>query len=82
MAIVAQKLPVASVSRIIVVVMVFVVDREFPQALPFEFPPAAAADMRKHFKSLFAIALHALFLLAPGIGYKPVPAVIIRLVSI
>jgi len=77
-AIMAQKLPVAAVPRVIVMVMVFMMNSEFPQPFSFEFTPAAAADMRKYLQGLLAIALHALFLFASGFCYKPKPAVVIR----
>jgi hypothetical protein len=43
----AQQLPVAAVGRIVVVVVVFVMDGEFPQSLAFEFPTTAPANRRE-----------------------------------
>ena len=47
MAVQAQQLPVAAIRRIIVMVVVFVMDGEFPQSLAFEFAPTSPANRRK-----------------------------------
>ena len=43
----AQQLPVAAVGRIVVVVMVLVMDRQFFQFLAGEFASATPTDMRE-----------------------------------
>ena len=78
-AIVAQQFPVASVTRIIVVIMIFVMHGEFPQPLSFELTSATAADMREHLQGLFSIALHSVFLLTPRFGDETVRFVFFRL---
>ena len=39
-----EQLPVAAVRRVVIVVMVLVMDREFAEFFPFEFPSAPRAD--------------------------------------
>jgi hypothetical protein len=40
----AQQLPIASIGRIVVMVMVFMVNRQFPQLFAAEFPTATGAN--------------------------------------
>jgi hypothetical protein len=61
-----QQLPVAPVGRVIVMVVVFVMDRQFTQSLALKFTAAAGTDPGENLECLFAIALHAL--LAAGAG--------------
>ena len=51
----AEQLPVAPVWRIVVVVVVFVMDRELVQFLTVEFPPAMGAKPRKEFERMFSM---------------------------
>jgi hypothetical protein len=69
-AIKAEQFPVASVGRIIVVVVVPVVDRELTQFLSFEFPTAPTTYMGKVLQRLLAVALLPKFPGAPGISDK------------
>ena len=66
-----QQLPVASVGRIVVVVVVLVMDRELAQLLAVKFASAVRTDPRKHFERVLAIGLLQLNLGAPchaGLG--------------
>lgn len=56
-AIEAEEFPVAAVWRIVVVVVVFVVNRELAQPLAVEFASAVRADPRKEFERLFTKCL-------------------------
>ncbi len=49
MAVNAQQLPIAAVRRIVVMVVVLVVDRQFPQAFAFKLTAAMPADPGKQF---------------------------------
>jgi hypothetical protein len=61
----AEQLPVASVRRIVVVVMVFVVDRELAQLLAVEFPSAMGAEPWKEFERVLSMGLVTLGLIVP-----------------
>jgi len=50
-----EQLPVASVRRIVVVVVVFMMDRELTQLFAGKFPPAVRTDPWEHFEGLIAI---------------------------
>jgi hypothetical protein len=63
MAVETQQFPVAAVRRIVVMVVVLVVDRQFPQALAFKFTAAVAADPGKQFKGFLPVGF---FPLLPG----------------
>ncbi len=52
-----EQLPVASVGRIVVVVVVFVMDGELAQFLSAKFASAVRTDPRKHFERLLSISL-------------------------
>lgn len=56
-AIEAKEFPVTAVWRIVVVVVVFVVNRELAQPLAVEFASAVRADPRKEFERLFTKGL-------------------------
>ena len=61
----AEKFPVAAVGRVVVVVMVLVMHRQFAEFFPFKFPGATATDMREEFQGFLPIAgLALLFFLA------------------
>jgi hypothetical protein len=60
-----EQFPVASVRRIVVVVVIFVMDRELTQLLAVEFSSAVPTDPWKHFERLFPIGLLQLCLGAP-----------------
>jgi hypothetical protein len=60
-----EQLPVAPVGRIVVVVVVFVMDRELAQLLAVKFASAVRTDPGKHFERLFSIGLLQLSLGAP-----------------
>jgi len=53
----AQQLPVASVWRIVVMVVVLVMDRELAQFLAVKFASAVRTDPWKHFERLLSIDL-------------------------
>lgn len=59
MAVEAQKLPVASVRGVIVMVVVLVVDGELSKLPAFEFASAPSTDMWIHPESLLAIRFFA-----------------------
>ena len=70
MAIDAQKFPVAAIGRIVVMVMIFVVNRELPQSLTLKFPPAPRADPGKKLKRLFTVFPLPILLRAPGLCHQ------------
>jgi hypothetical protein len=72
----AQQLPVAAVGRVVIVIVILMVDRKFPESPALEFPPAAPADRRKELERAFAIALHPKFALAPDLG-KPLISLVV-----
>ena len=59
MAIQAQQFPVAAIRRIIVVIVVFVVNRQFAQARAGKLAVASPAYPRKQFERPFAIGRFA-----------------------
>jgi hypothetical protein len=60
-----EKLPVAAVGRVVVMIVVPVVDRQFAKLLAFEFPDASGADMGEKLQGLFPVSgLAQLFFLA------------------
>ena len=79
MAIQAEKLPVASVGWIVVVVVVPVMHRKLLQVLARELARAAAADPRIDLEGLLAVALVALRSAALRLGDQPVQPVLIWL---
>ena len=63
-----QQLPVAAVGRIVVMIVIFVMNREFTQFILFNFPCAPGADPWEKFERPFSIALCPLLLFTPGFG--------------
>jgi hypothetical protein len=63
----AQQFPVAAIGRIIVMVVVPVMDRQFTQAYAAEFPPTAAANPRIDLQRLLAIGFLALITITAGL---------------
>ena len=63
----AQQFPVASVGRIVLVVVVFVMDRELTKPLALEFTSTPRTNPRKNLKRLLPITLFPLLLAAPGL---------------
>lgn len=61
MAIKTQQFPVTSIRWIIVMVVIFMVYREFTQPLAAELPPAMPANVGKKFESPFPITFFPLF---------------------
>ena len=60
-----EKLPVAAVGRVVVMIVVPVVDRQFAKLLAFEFPDASGTDMGEKLQGLFPVSgLSQLFFLA------------------
>ena len=52
-----EQFPVASVRRIIIVVVVFVMNRELAQLFAIKFSSAMRTDPGKHFERLLSIGL-------------------------
>ena len=67
----AQQFPITAVRWIIVVVVVFVVDRQLLQPRPRKFTPATCANMRQDFQRPFAIAQGPDRSLAPQVRQDP-----------
>jgi hypothetical protein len=67
-AIEAEKLPVAAVGRVIIVVVVLVVDREFAELFAGELPAAAGAQVRVQLERLFPVGLLPLLAVLPRFG--------------
>ena len=64
----AEQFPIAAIRRIVVVVVVPMVHRQFAQIAVGEFARAAAADPGVDLQRLFAVALFALRCGAAGLG--------------
>src|SRR5690606_30770279 len=77
MAVHAQQLPVAAVGRVVVVVVVAVVDRQFLHVGAGELARAAAADPRVHLQRPLAVAFLALGGRATRVGDDAVEAGIV-----
>ena len=60
MAIQAQQFPVTAIWRVVVMVVVFVVNRQLTQIDTGEFTRTAATNPRKQFQRAFAVTLFAL----------------------
>ena len=71
-----EKLPVAPVRWIVIVIVVLVMDREFAKFLADEFPAAPRADMRVYPECQLPILLFPEFTIAPGLGYDLVLVVL------
>ena len=52
----AEKFPVAAVGRVVVVVVVFMMHRQFPEFFTFELPGTATADVREEFQCFLPVA--------------------------
>ncbi len=74
----AEQFPVAAVGRVVVVVVVLVVDREFAHVGVVEFTRAPPADPRKQFQRLAAVTLLALIVGAPCVGDRAVETLEVR----
>jgi hypothetical protein len=70
-AIEAQEFPVASIGRIVLMVVVFVMDREFTKLLALEFTTAPRTDPGKNLERLLPITLLSLLFAAPGLRDNP-----------
>jgi hypothetical protein len=70
-----QQLPVATVGWIIVVVVVFVMNRKLAQRFTAKFAAAPRTDPGVHFERLPSIGLLLLRLVAPRLSDNPVPPV-------
>ncbi len=68
MAVKAQEFPVASVGRIVVVVVILVMDCEFAEPFAFKLAPAPPADMGKYLKGSIPIGCHSTVAIAQGVG--------------
>jgi hypothetical protein len=68
MAVQAQQLPVAAIRGIVVVVVIAVMDGEFPEAFAGELPAASCADVWQDLECASAVALLTLGLIAPEFG--------------
>ena len=60
-----EQFPIATVRRIIVMVVVFVMDRELTQLLTVKLTPAVSTDPGKHFECAFPVGLLQLCLSVP-----------------
>jgi hypothetical protein len=72
-----EKFPVAAIRRIVIVVVIFVMNRELTNSLAGEFPPAPRTDPREDLERSFAIGLFLTRSVAPGLGNE-----LIHLISI
>ena len=68
MAINAEQFPIAAIRRIIIVIVIFMMDRKLSKPLALEFTPAAPADWRKKSERLFTVTLHPNFALTSNIS--------------
>jgi hypothetical protein len=70
-AIQAKQFPVAPIERIVVMVVVLVVHREFPQSAARELPAAPCANVRKQLQRTLSIARFPRLHVAPKLGPEP-----------
>ena len=75
-----EQLPVASVRRIVVVVVVPVMDREFTKFFAFKFATASPADPGKKLERFLPITLFPLLAITPGFGNNLVHFFLIHLI--
>jgi len=68
----AEQFPVAAVRRIVVVVVILVMDRQFPHFFAFKFAGAATAYMGEEFQRLFPIAGQTILLFPAHFGNQTV----------
>lgn len=61
-----EQLPIASVRRIMVMVVIFVMDGELAQLLAVKLPPTMPTDPGKHFERALSIGLLQLCLGVPS----------------
>jgi hypothetical protein len=73
----AQEFPVAAVRRIVLMVVVFVMDREFTKLLALEFTPAPRTDPGKNLERLLPITLLPLLFAAPSLRDNSVHFVLV-----
>ena len=52
----AEQFPVAAVGRVVVVIVVPMVHRQFAKLLAFEFPDTSGADMGEEFQGPFPVS--------------------------
>ena len=64
----AQKLPIAAIRRVIVMIVVAVVDGELHNVIAGEFPSATSANPWIELERLLAVALFARLPVLPGFG--------------
>jgi hypothetical protein len=64
-----QQLPVAAIRRIVIVVVILMVDREFSNSFARKFAPAPRTDPRKHLERSFPIGLLSALSIKPSLGY-------------
>ncbi len=64
----AKQLPIAPVRRVVFVVVIFVVNREFAESFAGELSAAPPTYMRKNLEGLFPIGILATFCAAPSLG--------------
>jgi hypothetical protein len=67
-----QQLPVAPVGRIVVVVVVFVMDRELTEFLALKLTSAPRTDPGMDLERLLPIPLLPLLAVAPGFSHNPI----------
>jgi hypothetical protein len=65
-AVYAQQFPIASIGRVVVVIVVLVMDSELLEFFARKLPATDAAHPWKHFEGLLSIGLLSLFLLSQG----------------
>jgi hypothetical protein len=67
-----QQFPVAAIGRIVIVVVVFVMDRELTKFLTLEFAPAARTYPGINLERLLPITLLSLLEATPDLSDNPV----------
>jgi len=72
MAVDAQQFPVASIRRIVVVVVILVVDCEFAKLFPAKFASTPGADPGIQLERFFAVCFFPLLTFAPCLDNNPV----------
>jgi hypothetical protein len=74
----AKQFPVAAIRWIVVVVVILVMNGEFPHSLALEFATTSRTNRRKDFQCLLTVSPHSDLLGAPSLGNKLNPPAAVR----
>ena len=69
----AQEFPIAAIGGVVVMIVVFVMNRQFSKALSRKFASAARADVRVHLQGPSPVTLLSLFDFPTEVGTELIP---------